>query len=117
MQTIAPGDEDGQDDNRAEEERTDAQVNTGGDIEMSTLAAAARVELAEASGTPLPGGAGGGGGSESDGGEPDPKRRQKEAQTMKEVEKEAGKVTPVLNREPAREVGSDGIRKKGSSSG
>ena len=36
---------------------------------------------------------------------------------MEKVEKEAGKVTPVLNREPAREVGSDGIRKKGSSSG
>ena len=61
-QSAVPGDEDGQDD-RVEQERTDAQVNPGADIEMSTQAAAARVELAEASGTPLPGGAGGGGGA------------------------------------------------------
>ena len=82
-QSVALGDEDGQDD-RVEQEKTDAQANPGADIEMSTQAAAARVELAEASGTPLPGGAGGGGESESDGGEPDPKRRQ----TMEEVEDE-----------------------------
>ena len=108
----SPGDEDGQDD-RVEQERTDAQANPGADVEMSTQAAAARVELAEASGTPLPGGAGGGGGSESDGGEPDPKRRQ----TMEEVEDEAGIERPAPSREQAREVGSDGIRKTASSSG
>ena len=113
-QSVVPGDEDGQDD-RVEQERTDAQVNPGADIEMSTQAAAARVELAEASGTPLPGGAGGGGGSESDGGgEPEPKRRQ----TMEDVEDEAGiGVMPARSREQAREVGSDGIRKAAPSGG
>ena len=40
----APGDEDGQDD-RVEQERTDAQANPGADVEMSTQAAAARVVL------------------------------------------------------------------------
>ena len=109
-----PGDEDGQED-RVEQEKTDAQANPGADVEMDTQAAAARVEqeLAEASGTPMPGVAGGGGGSESDGGEPDPKRRQ----TLEDLEKEAGIEVPALRREPASEVGSDGIRKKPSTSG
>ena len=113
-QSAIPGDEDGQDD-RVEQERTDAQVNPGADIEMgSQAAAAARAELTEASGTPLPGGAGGGGGSESDGGEPEPKRRQ----TMEDVEDEAGiGMMPARSREQAREVGSDGIRKAASSGG
>jgi hypothetical protein len=114
-QSATPGDEDGQDD-RVEQERTDAQANPGADIEMGAqAAAAARAELTEASGTPLPGGAGGGGGSESDGGgEPEPKRRQ----TMEDVEDEAGiGVMPARSREQAREVGSDGIRKAAPSGG
>jgi hypothetical protein len=58
-QSAIPGDEDGQDD-RVEQERTDAQANPGADIEMgSQAAAAARAELTEASGTPMPGVAGG----------------------------------------------------------
>ena len=96
------GDEDGQDE-RVEQERTDAQANPGAD-ELMIQQLVEAGELMKATKTPMPGVAGGGGGSESD--EPDPKRnRQTEAaQSMEEVEREAGMETALPSKEPAREV-------------